>query len=478
MFRNVLCSLVVVITLFSITPDTFAESVGSDSSGMFNRKTPVVLAYQKVADAIVNISGSKKVRSSMRGFDLPDFFGDDFFGNSRYKTQKFELGSGFVVHEGGYVVTNAHVVDGTSDIQVRFSDGLEYKANVVSVDENRDLAFLKIDSENEFHFVPLGISSDLMIGEPVIAVGNPFGYSNSVTEGIVSATGRDIQLEKSFWLRGLIQTSAPINPGNSGGPLLNINGELIGINTAIRASAQNIGFAIPVDTLADNLIHMLMPEEMRRVRLGLLVGRFKDVNGASGLIVESVADDSPAYEQGIRKGDLLISMDKEKFTGFIDFYVKLMGKQVGDSIEFEYARGKDDSVIQKTAKLMLEERLLPDGGELAGRFFQFEVSELGKDLAEKFGFDDAYEVLIITGVDEGVARDAGLKSGDIILDINGSSVSNMNEFSVSVENIKAGDIIKMQILRIANQGGYQVQRRYVVQLKAGEAKKGERYQTL
>ncbi|MHC4366031.1 MAG: S1C family serine protease, partial [Planctomycetota bacterium] len=236
-----------------------------------DRQTPVTRVYQDTHKAVVNIAGERLMAASRGpGYLWPEAF--ELWG-PRFQRQVAVLGSGMVVHEDGYVITNAHVIQGAEKIKVVFSDGREFSARIVSADESKDLAVMKISADEKLPFIRLGRSYDLMIGETVIAIGNPFGYSSTVTSGIVSAVGRDIQVSEGMWLRGLIQTDASINPGNSGGPLLNVNGDLIGVNTAIRAEAENIGFAIPVDTLADNLSQMLMPEKLRRVRLGLAVGR-------------------------------------------------------------------------------------------------------------------------------------------------------------------------------------------------------------
>ena len=190
-----------------------------------DRRTPVVEVYEETHKAVVNISGERLVTTSAYPqFDWPDIF--DLWG-PRLQRQRV-LGSGVVVNEDGYIVTNAHVVEGAERIRVAFSDGTEFPAAIISSDKTKDLAVLSIDSKKQLPFVPLGRSNDLMIGETVIAIGNPYGYANTVTSGVVSATGRDIQVSEGYWLRGLIQTDAPINPGNSGGPLLNINGDLIG----------------------------------------------------------------------------------------------------------------------------------------------------------------------------------------------------------------------------------------------------------
>ena len=308
----------------------FSPAVSGDEQSGFDRRTPVVKVYQDTHKAVVNIAGERLVSSSAwPGYEWPDIF--DFWGPRRQR-QIAVLGSGMVVHEDGYVITNAHVIKSSEKIKVVFSNGSEFAAKIISGDESKDLAVLKIPVDKKLPFVRLGRSNDLMIGETVIAIGNPYGYANTVTSGVVSAVGRDIQVAEGFWLRGLIQTDAPINPGNSGGPLLNINGELIGINTAVRAEAENIGFAIPVDTLIDNLSHMLMPEKLRRVRLGLVMGGMKKIGEFSGLLVDSVSKTSPADREGISAGDMILEIDGRKLTSVIDFYVKMMDKEIGEPI--------------------------------------------------------------------------------------------------------------------------------------------------
>ena len=437
----------------------------------YSRVTPIVEAYKSAEDSIVNISGKQLVSDRPR--NLMDFY--NLFGPQRqkqsYHVQRFELGSGFVVHEDGYIITNAHVVKSADKLSVTFINGKEYEADIISVDETKDLAFLKIEAEEKFKALKLGTSCDLMIGETVIAVGNPFGYSNSVTEGIVSAVDRNIHVRDDFWLRGLLQTSAPINPGNSGGPLLNINGELIGINTAIRQEAQNIGFAIPVDTLTNNLISMIMPEKLRRVRLGVVIGKLSCSKDDShhGLTVTSISPESPAMEQGLEVGDLITAIDGKEVGNFIDFYVKIMDKEVDQSIDIECFRESD----QKTHKfsLKLEHRPIPDGNKIFDRFFQTSISELNDQMAKKFDFNSPYPVLIITEVTEGgVGHSSGLKAGDIVLTVNSNPVENMEGFSLEMEKIQEEDVIEIQILRIGWWGNSQVQRRYKVKLKAQQYK--------
>jgi serine protease Do len=449
----------------------FSTPVRGEGGQVFDRRTPVVKVYQDTHDAVVNIAGERIVSTSVwPGFDWPDRFDR---GGPRHQRQVAVLGSGVVVHEDGYVITNAHVTKSAERIKVVFSDGTEFAAEVVSADENKDLAVLKIPAQKKLPFIHLGHSDDLMIGETVIAIGNPYGYSDTVTSGVVSAVGRDIEISEGFWLRGLIQTDASINPGNSGGPLLNINGELIGINTAVRAEAENIGFAIPVDTLADNLRDMLMPEKLRRVRLGLSMGRTKTVGGYHGLVVDSVSKGSPADEKGIAAGDIVLEIDGHRLTSVIDFYIKMMGKEIGEPIRVAFVRPSTSRLQRQTVELTMEPRPLPDGRQLVRGFFQMQVSELTDRVAREFDFQSAYPILIVTDVERGgVAEQTGLVPGDLILQINKATVRNVKELSLAMEKVNAGDVVEVKIMRIAVGIFGQVQRQYIARLKARSIKSG------
>ena len=461
-----------IITLAQLFIIGFSGGGSASEWPAFDRRTPVVKVYEQTHEAVVNIAGERLVSNSVwPGYEWPDIFD---FGGPRYQRQVSVLGSGMVVHEDGYVITNAHVVKSSGKIKVVFSDGSEYQAQIISGDESKDLAVLKIQVNKKLPFIHLGRSDDLMIGETVVAIGNPYGYANTVTSGVVSAVGRDIQIAEDFWLRGLIQTDAPINPGNSGGPLLNINGELIGVNTAVRAEAENIGFAIPVDTLVDNLSHMLMPEKLRRVRLGLIVGGMKQIGRFNGLVVESVSKASPADRQGISTGDLVLEIDGHKLTSVIDFYVKMMDKEVGEPIDVTFVKVDSAPLRSRTVKLKMLSRPLPDGRELVKLFFQMEVSELTQRVARKFDFQNAYPILIITGTERGgMAEKVGLEAGDLILQINNATVRNVKELSLEMEKINEGDTVDIQIMRIRVGIFGQVQRRYKARLTAQSKKSGE-----
>jgi serine protease Do len=441
----------------------FTFAAASVSVGAYDRVTPVVKVVEKTQDVVVNIAG-KRLMEAPLGFDWSDPFGGSLFGQRQQEVTI--LGSGVVVHEDGYILTNSHVVKDTDNIKITFNDGAEFSAKIISADPDKDIALLKMDAGKKFNFIHLGRSNDLMVGETVIAIGNPFGYSNTVTSGVISAKKRDIQVSQNFWLRGLIQTDAAINSGNSGGPLLNINGDLIGITTAIRPDAQNIGFAIPIDTINENLAQMLMPEKLRRVQLGLAMGAFETIGKISGLLVSSVVKGSPAEKHSIQPGDLVIKVDGKEITGAIDYFVKLMNKQVNEPINIEYVKPKAPEKIL-VAKLEMLARPLPDGKKLVDDFFQMEVAELNRDMAQRFGFDRAYPVLVVTGVrDDGAASQSGISTGDLILEINGSSIKNSKELALIMEKISEGDLVDFKVLQIKHHGAMQFQRQYLLELKA------------
>src|SRR5207302_406273 len=226
------------------------------------RRTVTVDVVRKTKDAVVYISTTKLARTSP--------FGDDPFFRQFFQqnVQVQSLGSGFVIHADGYVVTNNHVIDRAREITVELSDGRKLGAELLAADPDADLAILKIKSDKPLPYLELGDSSDLMIGEPVIAVGNPLGYSHSVSTGIVSAIHRSLG-DATVKLEDLIQTDAAINPGNSGGPLLNAYGQVIGINTAIRGDAQNIGFAIQINRMRDLIPELMNPAQASKIDLPL-----------------------------------------------------------------------------------------------------------------------------------------------------------------------------------------------------------------
>ena len=261
------------------------------------------------------------------------------------------MGTGVVIDERGYIVTNHHVVDGVPKIQVTLSDETTYIVAELlpSSDPATDLAIIRIDAGRPLTVIPIGASNDLMIGETVIAVGNAYGYSHTVTHGIISALHRSVQVSDMQGYDDLIQTDAAINPGNSGGPLLNIDGEMIGVNVAVRAGAQLIGFTIPVDNVMTIAADLLSTRRLKKTWHGVVA---KPHEG--GLLIAEVDDDSPAASLGLQSGDLIKSVDGHAVVRSIDLERALLEHKAGEDVPLNVERN------QQTLEFKLALVPLPD----------------------------------------------------------------------------------------------------------------------
>ncbi len=284
------------------------------------RKTPVVEAVQKVGPAVVNISSESVVTRQTSPFPafrdplFEDFF-HDFFEPRVQRFKQTSLGSGVLIRPDGYILTNQHVILHGTKIKVTLADERDFAARLVGADSDSDLAVLKVDSDKPLPYVDMGNSGDLMIGETVIAIGNPFGLSHTVTTGVVSAVGRSLKTEDQTFY-DFIQTDASINPGNSGGPLLNLTGDLIAINTAIYQKAQGIGFAIPINRARRVVTDLISYGEVHVPWIGAVVQDLTPdlqarlgLKGGKGVLVRAVEADSPAAEAGITPGEIITAVD-------------------------------------------------------------------------------------------------------------------------------------------------------------------------
>ncbi len=400
------------------------------------RRTPVVRVFEKCRDAVVNISTTRVIRMRSIGWgSLDDIFD---FGGPRPGDRRIEsVGSGVVIHESGYIVTNAHVVAQASDVHVTFADKRTLPAKVVAVDREHDLAVLKVDTLEPLACQKLGRSDDLMVGETVVAIGNPMGLQHTVTTGIVSALERDLQFTDEIAYRGLIQTDAPINPGNSGGPLLNIEGALIGINTAIRGDAQNIGFAIPVDRVWELLPSLLDIERRERVRFGL------QVNGQDAKVTE-IRQDSPAAKTDLKPGDHITAFDGQPVHDGIDFYVHLLGHRPDSEVKLIAQRGQQ----RVEASIPLTSIPIPDGAALASKLLGAKLVELTPEQRRRAELPD-YVGLMAESVDRaGPADRVGIIPSDLILRLDGVPVSSLKDVGLALEQTRAGQRIVADGLRV------------------------------
>lgn len=453
-----------------MTPDIKAteENIvgGSGASPVQNSQIFVDLA-EKLMPATVNISTTKVVKRRKRSYHQPfregdpfrDFFGDEFFdrffGQMPQRDYKLRsLGSGFIIDKEGYIITNNHVIEEADEIKVRLSDKEEYDAKIVGKDIKTDIALIKIDPPNGLPVVELGDSDKLKVGEWVMAIGNPFGLSQTVTVGIVSAKWRKIGAGP---YENFIQTDAAINQGNSGGPLFNTRGEVVGVNTAIFSTSGGnigIGFATPIN-LAKSVVKQLK-EKGKVVRgwLGVIVQTvtpeladsfgLKDKKGA---LVADVEANAPADEAGIRKGDIIVAFDGKEIEEMSELPLVVAQTPVGKKVDVTILRNGKKLTKKVTIGELKEEEAYAFPGADSRTTIGMEVTELTRELARKYGISDTKGVLVTFVENDGPAERAGIREGDVIIEVNREPVENLDEYYQATQEAKKGDNILFWIKR-------------------------------
>jgi serine protease Do len=412
---------------------------------------------KKSSPSVVNISTVKVIKGGRRGqmpFGGPhgpddpfkDFF-ERFFGDQIPRDfRQQSLGSGFVIDKDGFILTNNHVVENTEEIKVKLADKSEYDAKIVGRDTKTDLALIRIESDHPLVPLSLGDSDQLYVGDWVIAIGNPFGLEATVTAGIVSAKYRDIGAGS---YDNFIQTDASINPGNSGGPLLNTAGEVVGINTAILSrsgGSVGIGFAIPIN-MAKDLLPQLKKGKVVRGWLGVMIQKItpdlkeklglKDEKGA---LVADVTAGGPAEEAGIKRGDVIVSYDGEEIKEMHDLPYIVASTPVGKKVTVEIIqKGKKKSLQVKTGELK-EEDESPVVSE-ASPNLGLMVKEVTPELARNFGLSETGGLVVVQVESHSPAGEAGMRPGDIILEVDQISMKDLAQFNRKIEKYKAGDTI-------------------------------------
>lgn len=303
------------------------------------RMTPIVKAVREARPSVVNIHGHKTVVA------------ED--SNPAHETMRRVngMGTGVIIDDRGYILTNYHVVDGVRQILVTFHDKRTLVARLVAHDPQTDLAVIKVAAEQPWSVIKVGTSSDLMQGEPVIAIGNAFGYDHTVTRGIVSALHRPVQVSEQQKYTDLIQTDACINPGNSGGPLLNIYGEMIGINVAVRVGANGIGFAIPVDEALQVVGRLISSERLSSLWHGVNGDTIRNDSGLQ-FVVRSVDRDSPAEKIGLRPGDVIAAANAQSVARAVDLERAFLERKAGEEVELQVVRSGQSLSLQLATQAM------------------------------------------------------------------------------------------------------------------------------
>jgi Do/DeqQ family serine protease len=422
----------------------FALSVCSTAEAKIDaiRRTPVVVAVEKVGPAVVNVSTEQIIErpsSPFPRFEDPFFdqFFHDFFEPRWERYKQTSLGSGVIIRPDGYILTNQHVVLRGSHIQVTLADNRTFAARLVGADSDSDLAVLKVHSDRPLPAAKLGDSDELLIGETVIAIGNPFGLSHTVTTGVVSAVGRSLKTGGQTYY-DFIQTDASINPGNSGGPLLVLTGDVIGINTAIYQKAEGIGFAIPINRARRIVSDLISYGEVHVPWVGAaiqelapeLAARF-GVPAYQGVLVRSVEPDSPAAEAGMHVGDVINAIDGHHLSSADEYDQRIRDHAAVSIIRVTVVRAG------KSLDLTLHTRSFPEqrAARLAWQLLGIEVAE-------------AHGALQVTRVRPGSsAAGIGIQPGDLITALAGVPVHRLAAFRRKMVEIRLAQSTLLSVQR-------------------------------
>jgi len=411
-------------------------------SADYPRENAVVRAVNKVSPAVVNISSEYVVRERANPFFdfgpnpfFEPFFRDFFEPRYRRQYKQNSLGSGVIIDgKRGYILTNEHVITRSSKIRVILMDEREFEAELVGAAPDFDLAVLRIDTEEPLPAIPMGSSEDLMIGETVIAIGNPFGFSHTVTTGVISALNRSIQAQDRTY-RNFIQTDASINPGNSGGPLLNVNGELIGINTAIYAKAQGIGFAIPIRKARRVVDDLVKYGEIHIPWLGLTVqdldqrlAQYFQAPNIKGVLSSDVTADSPAQEAGLQPGDIVTAVGRRPVASKETYLAAIRDFSAGDIVPLTIHRNNKEQTFRVRSRKFPEDL----AEDLAYKSFGVRVQEISETTRQEFEIT-AESGVVLTEVRSSCYLDRiGARPGDVVRRINEVNINSLDDFKKAV----------------------------------------------
>jgi serine protease Do len=439
------------------------------STGSTVSETPMVPANfsdlaEKVRPGVVNIQVVKKVKNVDFGFrNFPgnpfgdknpfgDFFGPFSEGNPPRGFEQRGVGSGFVMSRDGYILTNNHVVEDADQIKVKLANGKEYEGKIVGRDSKTDLALVKIEGASDLHPLKLGNSEDLKVGSWVVAVGSPFGLEQTVTAGIVSAKGRVIG---SGPYDNFIQTDASINPGNSGGPLINMKGEVVGINTAIIASGQGIGFAIPINMAKEIAPQLQEKGHVTRGWLGVSIqevtpelAKSFDLKEKKGALVSQVISGGPAEKAGIEQGDIILEFDGKEVSDSKDLPRIVASTPVGKAVTLKVSR--NGKITDRQVKLGEMEEKVEVTKAPSHKSLGITVQNLTPEIAKGLGLKKETGV-VVTRVEPGSpAENAGIQTGDVIREVNRKPVKDVEDFVQKVEKAKGPDNVLFLVQRGQN----------------------------
>ncbi len=430
---------------------------------MADRRTPVVEAVEKVVPSVVNIGTEEMVRrvySDPRARFRADFY--DLLVSDMLQLPptpgygiRHSLGSGVIVNRNGYILTNYHVTERASLIRVMLSDEEIYEGTFIAGDEVNDLALIKINAGRPLPAATFAEDDDLLLGETVISIGNPFGLAQTVTVGVLSSKNREARHEGQVLYRDILQTDAAVNPGSSGGPLVNVNGDVIGINVAVHQEGQNIGFAVPIKRARALLNRWLTPKMARKLWFG-----FDMQQSLESIEVVDIDTNSVAYAQGIRDGDRVAAFEGQPVTDLMHINQALLEQDPAVPVRLRFDLGDG---MSRDLSLYLEKVPEPSGTDLAHE-------RLGIVFSERGGENDPNQFracIAIEEVDEeSPAARAALEPGMLITSINNLEVKTAQDVGMALAKVQSGDPVNLQVVSLFKRGTLMVARTSNLQLTA------------
>jgi serine protease Do len=406
---------------------------------------------ERVSPAVVNI----RTTQTVAGFpgmppQFQEYFGMPFNGRGGPPHKREGAGSGFVISPNGYIVTNNHVIEDMDEIIVAFKDGSELPATVVGRDPKTDIALIKVEPERELLAIALGDSDAIRPGDWVVAIGNPFGLEHTVTAGIISAKHRRDVIGGSY--DDFIQTDAAINPGNSGGPLINLAGEVIGINTAINPRANTIGFTVPINMAKSILPQLRTSGHVTRGWLGVVIQGISadlaesfELDDERGALVSKVLPDGPASEAGVKRGDVIVEFDGTPIDEWRDLPRVVADTPVKRPVKVVVIRNGDRKTLTVTVGALDEPRLTQTKEDRSSpAVFGMRAQDVTPELAEQLGLDAAKGVMVTEVQPGSPADEAGLRRGDVIIEVNRIEIADLGELR---EQLKSGDKTVLMLIR-------------------------------
>ncbi len=455
-----------VFSLMFIATQSLAQTEISDDIAILDKSSKAfVNVVKKAKPAVVNIKVEKTSTRNSQGGQIPEemfnhpffeqFFGPQFRQQQQQKPKEYTQrgqGSGFIISKDGFILTNNHVVEGADSIKVTLSDDRDFDAKVIGTDPQTDVALIKIEDPENLPVLPLGDSANLEAGEWVIAIGNPFGLIQTVTVGVVSATGRSSVGISEY--ENFIQTDAAINPGNSGGPLLNGRGEVVGINTALFSRTggyMGIGFAIPIN-MAKSIEEQLHKDgKVTRGWLGVVIQNI-DKNLAEsfglkevrGILISEVQKDSPASAAGLQQGDVILRLNSVELQDVSDLRNRVALIQPGSKAIVEIMRNGREKKVQVSIAEQPSNFSKSGSGSIDGDSldqYGLTLQELTPELAKKFEYEEDSGLIISDVATGSAAEEAGLKPGQLVEEVNRKRVSNLKELDKVLKQSKSDKVL-------------------------------------